>query len=179
MKLQDELPVDHRLGTVYRIGAGLGGVFLVVFGILGLTDTSPGFLDTSGKEVLGLSSNGALSVLSLVAGGILILGAVIGGNLASDINMVMGVLFVLAGFVGLMVLDSSANRLAFHISNVIFSFVFGFVILTFGMYGRVSSHLPQDNPYWKHRHTHDADQPSGPPAMVKILRPGPSHPTGH
>ncbi|RKE19025.1 DUF4383 domain-containing protein [Streptomyces sp. TLI_171] len=179
MRLQDELPVDHRLGMVYRFGAGLGGVFLVVFGILGLTGASPGFLDTSGKEVIGLSSNGALSVLSLVAGGILILGAVIGGNLASNVNMVMGVLFVLAGFVGLMVLDSSANRLAFQISNVIFSFVFGFVILTFGMYGRVSSHLPQDNPYWKQRHQHDAELPDGPPALVKVLRPGPPNPTGH
>ncbi|MFD8597453.1 DUF4383 domain-containing protein [Kitasatospora sp. NPDC059646] len=179
MRLHDELPVDHRLGTVYRVGAGLGGVFLVVFGILGLTGTSPGFLDTSGKEVLGLSSNGALSVLSLVAGGILILGAVIGGNIASDINMIMGVLFVLAGFVGLMVLDSSANRLAFHISNVVFSFAFGFVILTFGMYGRVSSHLPQDNPYWKRRHEHEAEHPNGPPALVKVLRPGPPNPTGH
>ena len=179
MKLHDELPVDHRLGTVYRYGAGLCGLFLVVFGILGLTGTHPGFLDTSGKEVIGLSSNGALSVLSLVAGGILILGAVIGGNTASNINMAMGVLFVLAGFVGLMVLDSSANRLAFHISNVIFSFVFGFVVLTFGMYGRVSSHLPQDNPYWKERHAKAAEQPNGPPALVKVLRPGPPIPTGH
>jgi len=179
MKLHDELPVDHRLGTVYRFGAGLGGVFLIVFGILGLTDTHPGFIDTEGKEVLGLSSNGALSVLSLVAGGVLILGALIGGNIASDINMIMGTLFVLAGFVGLMVLDSSANRLAFQISNVLFSFIFGFVILTFGMYGRVSSHLPQDNPYWKKRHPGHETAPSGPPAFVKILHPGPPNPTGH
>jgi hypothetical protein len=104
---------------------------------------------------------------------------VIGGNTASNINMVMGVLFVLAGFVGLMVLDSSANRLAFHISNVIFSFVFGFVILTFGMYGRVSGHLPQDNPYWKQRHPGGTARPDGPPALVKVLRPGPPNPTGH
>ncbi|MFG2821231.1 DUF4383 domain-containing protein [Kitasatospora sp. NPDC048365] len=179
MKLQDELPVDHKLGQVYRFGAGLGGVFLVVFGILGLTGSHPGFIDTEGKEVIGLSSNGALSVLSLVAGGVLILGAVIGGNIASNINMVMGLLFILAGFVGLMVLDSSANRLAFHISNVIFSFVFGFVVLTFGMYGRVSSHLPKDNPYWKERHSRPETLPSGPPAFVKVMRPGPPNPTGH
>ncbi|GGQ51787.1 DUF4383 domain-containing protein [Kitasatospora griseola] len=179
MRLHDELPVDHRLGQVYRYGAGLGGLFLVAFGILGLTGGSPGFIDTTGKQVLGMSSNGALSVLSLVAGGILILGAIIGGNTASDINMIMGVLFVLAGFVGLMVLDSSANRLAFHIGNVVFSFIFGFVILTFGMYGRVSSHLPQDNPYWKRRHEHDAERPDGPPVLVKVLRPGPPNPTGH
>ncbi|MEU9132366.1 DUF4383 domain-containing protein [Kitasatospora sp. NPDC048540] len=178
MKLQDELPVDHRLGQVYRVGAGLGGVFLLVFGILGLLD-HPSFLDTQGKEVIGLSSNGTLSVISIIAGVILIAGAVIGGNIASTINMIMGVLFILAGFVGLMVLDSSANRLAFRIPNVIFSFVFGFVVLTFGMYGRVSSHLPQDNPYWKQRHSKPETLPNGPPALVKVMRPGDPRPTGH
>ncbi|WP_354640275.1 DUF4383 domain-containing protein [Kitasatospora camelliae] len=179
MKLQDELPVDHRLSQVYRFTAGLGGVFLVVFGILGLTGTHPGIFDTEGKEVFGLSSNGALSVLSLVAGGVLIIGAIIGGNFASNLNMIMGLLFILAGFVGLMVLDSSANRLAFQISNVIFSFVFGFAVVTFGMYGRVSSHLPHDNPYWRKRHEKPDELPSGPPTFVKVLRPGPPRPTGH
>jgi hypothetical protein len=66
--------------------------------------------------------------------------------------MIVGVIFFVAGFVGLMALDSSWNRLAFRMTNVIFSFVFGLVILTFGMYGRVSGHLPHDNPYWKNRH---------------------------
>ncbi|WP_371496960.1 DUF4383 domain-containing protein [Kitasatospora sp. NBC_00374] len=178
MKLQDELPVDHRLAQVYRFGAGLGGVFLIVFGILGLLD-HPSFLDTQGKEVIGMSSNGTLSVISLIAGGILIAGAVIGGNIASNINMIMGVVFILAGFVGLMVLDSSANRLAFQIPNVLFSFIFGFVVLTFGMYGRVSSHLPQDNPYWKKRRAREQNLPSGPPALVKFLKPEAPHPTGH
>ena len=178
MKLQDELPVDHRLATVYRYGVGLGGVFLLVFGILGLFDHT-GFLDTSGKDTLGLSSNGALSVLSIVVGAILVLGAVIGGNFASNLNMIVGVVFVLAGFVGLMVLDGSANRLAFQIPNVLFSFVFGFVVLTFGMYGRVSSHLPHDNPYWRDRHSGPVTQPSGPETLVKVLKPGPPRPVGH
>ncbi|WP_431678462.1 DUF4383 domain-containing protein [Kitasatospora sp. KL5] len=178
MKLQDELPVDHRLAQVYRWGAGLGGVFLVVFGILGLFDTV-GFFDTDGKETLGLSSNGALSVLSIVVGGILIIGAVIGGNFASTLNMIVGVVFILAGFVGLILLDSTANRLAFEIPNVIFSFAFGFVVVTFGMYGRVSSHLPQNNPYWRMRHSGPQTQPDGPQTLVKVLKPGPPNPVGH
>jgi predicted MFS family arabinose efflux permease len=178
MKLQDELPVDHRLATVYRYTAGLGGVFLMVFGILGLFD-HVGFLDTQGKQTLGLSSNGALSVLSIVFGAILILGAVIGGNFASTLNMVVGVIFILAGFVGLMVLDSSANRLAFEIPNVVFSFAFGFAVVTFGMYGRVSSHLPHDNPYWRDRESRAVPQPTGPKTFVKIIKPGPPNPIGH
>ncbi|WP_329494922.1 DUF4383 domain-containing protein [Kitasatospora herbaricolor] len=179
MKLQDELPVDHRLATVYRIGAGLGGAFLVVFGILGLTG-HPGFLSTDGDQVVGLSTNGALSVLSVVMGVVLIGGAVVGGNVASNVNMIVGTLFVLSGFYGLTVLGRpDANILNFRMSNILFAFIFGFVVLTFGMYGRVSSHLPLDNPYWQKRHREEQPLPSGPPAFVKILKPGPPNPFGH
>ncbi len=41
-------------------------------------------------------------------------------------------------------------------TNVIFSFVMGLVIATFGMYGRVSSKLSHDNPYWQRRHPEQA-----------------------
>ncbi len=169
LKLKDELPVDHRLAQIYRFGAGLGGVFLLVFGILGLIDR-PGFLDTQGDRVAGMSSNGLLGLLSVVVGLILMAGAVIGGNIASWINMVVGTVFVGAGFVGLMILSTDANFLAFGMSNVIFSFVFGLVLATFGMYGRVSRHLPHDNPYWRKRHANYAAYmrgPAGPPAALR------------
>ncbi|MFE4606703.1 DUF4383 domain-containing protein [Kitasatospora indigofera] len=179
MKLQDELPVDHRLATVYRYGAGLGGVFLLVFGILGLLN-HPGFLSTSGDHIAGMSTNGALSVLSVVMGVVLIGGAVVGGNFASNLNMIVGLLFVLSGFYGLTVLGRpDANILNFRMSNCLFAFIFGFVVLTFGMYGRVSSHLPHDNPYWQQRHRDQQPLPSGPPAIVKVLKPGPPNPIGH
>ncbi|MFC9034236.1 DUF4383 domain-containing protein [Streptomyces arboris] len=155
MKLSDELPVDHRLATVYRIGAGLCGVILLVFGILGFTDQL-GFFDTSGSQVAGLSTNGLLSLISVVVGLVLIAGAVIGGNVASMVNMTVGVLFLLSGFVHIFILDKGANILDFGMSNVIFSFVMGLLILTFGMYGRVTGGLPHDNPYWRRRHPEQA-----------------------
>jgi hypothetical protein len=37
-------------------------------------------------------------------------------------------------------------------SNVIFSFVAGLLLLTFGLYGRVSGGLTADNPYYRGRH---------------------------
>ncbi len=150
MKLDDHLPVDHRLSQVYRIGAGLMGLVLVAFGILGLLN-HVGFFSLHGQQVAGLDSNGALSVLSIVIGALLFVGMVIGRNFASTLNMVLGVLFVLSGFVNLALLDTQANFLAFRMPNVLFSFVFGLVLMTFGMYGRVHSHLPHDNPYWKLR----------------------------
>ncbi|BFV60166.1 hypothetical protein KCMC57_up52700 [Kitasatospora sp. CMC57] len=158
MDLRDDLPLDHRLAQVYRYGAGLCGAALLVFGCLGLAD-GLAFFSTSGERVAGLSSNGLLSLVSIATAAVLITGAVIGGNTASTVNIVVGTLFVLSGFVNLTLLDSGANYLAFGMSNVIFSFVTGLVIATFGMYGRVSSRLPRDNPYWRARHPNAAAQP--------------------
>ncbi|MGW7523901.1 DUF4383 domain-containing protein [Streptomyces sp. NPDC054783] len=151
IRFDEHLPVDHRLNTVYRIGAGVIGAFLVAFGILGLVDHI-GFFDTGGNTVAGLNSNGTLSVLSVVVGAILLVGMVIGGNVASTLNMVFGVLFLLNGFLNLSLLDTDYNFLAFKIQNVFFSFVVGLLLMTFGMYGRVGSTLPHDNPYWRARH---------------------------
>nr|WP_235968347.1 DUF4383 domain-containing protein [Streptomyces mesophilus] len=149
------MPVDHRLSTVYRVGAGLTGLILLAFGILGLIDRV-GFFDTGGDRVAGLNTNGALSVLSIGVGLLLFVGMVIGGNFASTLNMVLGVAFILSGFVNLALLETDFNFLAFKIQNVLFSFVVGLMLMVFGMYGRVSATLPHDNPYWKARHPEQA-----------------------
>ncbi|MET7643006.1 DUF4383 domain-containing protein [Streptomyces sp. NPDC005426] len=150
-RLDEQLPVDHRLSRVYRVGAGLMGLVLLAFGILGLTHHI-GFFDTGGDTVAGLSTNGTLSVLSICVGLLLFVGMVIGGNFASTLNMVLGIAFILSGFVNLALLDSGLNFLAFEIQNVLFSFVVGVLLMMFGMYGRVSGGLPHDNPYWRARH---------------------------
>ncbi|MEZ0068202.1 hypothetical protein ABIA32_004226 [Streptacidiphilus sp. MAP12-20] len=151
MQLQDHLPVDHRLGQVYRYSAGAIGVFLIVFGILGFTN-HVGYFSTNGDHVLGMTSNGTLSLLSVLFGALLIGGAAIGGNTASTLNISVGILFILSGWVNLGLLDGNHNFLAFHMQNVIFSFLVGLALMLFGMYGRVTTHLPYDNPYWRSRH---------------------------
>lgn len=149
--MEDELPVDHRLGRVYRIGGGLTGLGLVVFAVLGFARQLP-FLDTQGERILMLSSNGLLALISAVVGTVLVVGAIIGGNVAARLNTVFGGLFLLSGLASLVVLRTSLNMLAFEMSNVIFSFVVGLLLLTFGLYGRVSGALPPDNPGWRERH---------------------------
>ncbi|MEU5592491.1 DUF4383 domain-containing protein [Streptomyces sp. NPDC020298] len=151
IRFDEHLPVDHRLNTVYRVGAGLMGLFLLVFGIFGVIDQI-GFFDTGGDTVIGLNTNGTLSVLSICVGLLLFVGMVIGGNFASTLNMVLGVLFILNGFLNLGLLDTDYNFLAFRIQNVLFSFVVGLLLMVFGMYGRVGTSLPHDNPYWRARH---------------------------
>lgn len=157
MNLSDELPVDHRLARVYRIGAGLCGAILLVFGILGFTQQLD-FFGTSGDRIAGLSTNGLLSLISVAFGGLLIAGSVVGGNVASTLNMTIGALFLLSGFGHLFILHRAANILDFGMPNVVFSFVMGLLILTFGMYGRVTGGLPHDNPYWRRRHPEQADR---------------------
>ncbi|MEU7579004.1 DUF4383 domain-containing protein [Streptomyces sp. NPDC041068] len=168
IRLDEELPVDHRLSKVYRAGAGLMGLVLLAFGVLGLID-KVGFFDTRGDTVAGLNTNGALSVLSIAVGLLLFAGMVIGGNTASTLNMVLGAAFVLSGFVNLALLDSRYNFLAFRIQNVLFSFVVGVLLMAFGMYGRVSGGLPHDNPYWKARHP---DQARPIPRVGRAQHPG-------
>ncbi|GGX69967.1 DUF4383 domain-containing protein [Streptomyces fructofermentans] len=159
MRLRDELPVDHELATVYRYGAAFCGLVLLVFGTLGFADRLSPF-DTGGDSIAGLSTNGVLSLISVVVGLALLGGAVVGGNFASTLNMVVGTLFVLSGFAHLFILDRAANVLDFGMTNVVFSFVMGLVVLTFGMYGRVSSKLSHDNPYWRRRHPREAARES-------------------
>ncbi|MFD4415256.1 DUF4383 domain-containing protein [Streptomyces sp. NPDC058476] len=169
ISLDEHLPVDHRLSTFYRIGAGLMGLVLLAFGILGLVN-KVGFFDIGGDTVAGLNTNGALSVLSICVGVLLFAGMVVGGNIASTLNMILGVAFILSGFVNLALLDTRYNFLAFQIQNVLFSFVVGVLLMFFGMYGRVGSALPHDNPYWRARHPEQVESERRLRASATALR---------
>jgi hypothetical protein len=146
-----DLPEDNPLNRVYRYSAGVIGLGLLVFGVLGFTG-GLGFFDTTGNKVAGLSTNTLLSTVSVVVGLLLIGGAAIGGNIAAELNTVIGALFLLSGLANLAVLRTGANILNFSMRNVIFSFVSGLLLFTFGLYGRVSGGLPPDNPFYRARH---------------------------
>lgn len=135
MKLRGELPVDHHLATVYCCGAALCGLVLLAFAGLGFADVLSPF-GTAGNTIAGMTTNVALSVISTVVGPALLAGAVISGNFASTLNMAVGGLFVLSGLFHLFVLDRLANILDFGMANVVFRFVMGLLIATFGMCGR-------------------------------------------
>jgi Domain of unknown function (DUF4383) len=139
---------------VHRTGAAVLGIGLCVFGILGVIDRLK-FLAVQGKVVLGLSSNGLLSTISLIVGGVLIGAALRGGRISSTITVVVGVLFLLSGLLNLTVLDTKFNLLAFRLPNVIFSFIAGMLLLFLGAYGRFSGGLSVDNPYYQRRHPDD------------------------
>jgi hypothetical protein len=148
-------PPGSRLDLVHRIGAAVLGAGLCLFGILGFVDRLR-FLALHGKVVLGLASNGLLSTISVIVGAVLIGAALRGGRVSSTITVAVGLLFLLSGLLNLAVLDTKLNLLAFRLSNVVFSFVAGMLLLFLGAYGRFSGGLSADNPYYQRRHREDS-----------------------
>ncbi|GAA0540635.1 hypothetical protein GCM10011581_38150 [Saccharopolyspora subtropica] len=151
MRMDRYLPPDHPLSRFYRVAAAIFGACLIVFGALGLANRVPLFT-TSGIDILGLSSNGLLAVVSVVVGAVLIGAAAWGGAVSSSTTAAVGVLFFLSGLINLGLLNTPWNVFAFKLQNVVFSLVAGLVLMFFGFYGRVSGGLPADNPYVRYRH---------------------------
>jgi hypothetical protein len=139
---------DRHVIVIHRLGALAVAAAIGVFGVVGLLG-GLAFFDTHGRAVLGLSSNGLLAVVSLVTATVLVVAAVRSGWWASTVMMVVGTLFLGSALVNLAVLDTTLNLLAFRLPNVFFSVGAGLVLLILGAYGRVSGHLPDDNPYRK------------------------------
>src|SRR3712207_5356722 len=135
-----------RVFAVQRTGAVLVALFLLVFGLLGFADRLD-FFSTEGERILGLSSNGLLSTISVVVALVLLAAAARSPRVVSTVMIVIGALFLLSALVNLAVLRTSFNLLAFEFENVVFSVVTGLLLLTLGAYGRISGHLPPDSPY--------------------------------
>ena len=136
---------DHHIWHVHQVGSGVLGGVLVTFGVLGFVN-SLSFFSTTG-EVAGIPSNGLLSTISVVFGAVLIASAFAPRAVSSWVATVVGALFVVAGLLNLLVLETAANVLAFELPNVIFAVVSGLALLVLGLYGRGSRALDDDNPY--------------------------------
>jgi hypothetical protein len=134
------IPINHPLRPVYRALSGLMGLYVLVFGIVGLIQTSDlDFFSRHGEWVFGLRTNPAFSVMSIIGGAALVAAAVIGGNLFAYANLAAGGAFMLTGFYMLLVLQTAANILAASMATCIASFIFAMIALSAGLYGKVGS----------------------------------------
>ena len=134
------MPVDHRLCTFYRISASLAGVCILAFGVIGFVQTWSDPWIYFSQPVFWISTNNILNVVSVVFGVALITSAFLGGNLPSYVDTAIGTMFMLNGLFWLMWLRTPpVNVLHFTMTNVVFSFVVGTIILTCGLYGRTAS----------------------------------------
>src|SRR5215218_3512363 len=158
-----DLTPGGRVPVVHRLGAVAVALVVLVFGLLGFAGGLD-FFSTSGQPILGMSSNGLLSTISVLTATVLIAAAVRGARIASTVMIVVGSLFLLSALVHLAVLRTSFNVLAFEMTNVFFSIGAGLTLLVLGTYGRVSGHLPTDSPYAQPGAASDVEPPESYPS---------------
>ena len=131
------LPINHPLRPLYRFLAALTGLYVLLFGIVGLVDSS-GHAPLSRDHIvaLGLRTNMAFSVLSIVVGLVVVAAAVIGRNVDFAVFLFGGLVFLVSGMAMLVVLQTSLNVLNFTVATCVVSFLIGLVLVTAGLYGR-------------------------------------------
>ncbi|HEY6745471.1 MAG TPA: hypothetical protein VI357_07090 [Mycobacteriales bacterium] len=123
------LPVNHRLHGVYRIAAGVVGLLLAVFGLLGLLMSG---------DILRIPASTTFSLICLAAGVVLIGAAIVGRNMAPATNAYVGAGLIILGLVGLLSMGSpDSNFLDVSMADVIMLFLAGMVLLAAGFYGQV------------------------------------------
>lgn len=170
------IPVNHRLRPFYRVLAALAGVYVLLFGIIGVTRTAGDPLfDRGNVTVFGLRLNLAFAILSIIVGIIVLGGALWGRNLDHFINMAGGGVFLGAGILMLTVLQTSANFLNYEVATCVTSFVIGLVLLTAGLYGKVGS-PEEEAAHEAHRH-HQEGEPR--PSNVPHRPPPSADPDAH
>jgi hypothetical protein len=131
------LPVNHPLRPLYRVLAAASGSYVLAFGVAGLIEAGGTSWFGRGETIaLGLRTNLAFALASVVAGGVILFAGLIGRNLDSWVNLLGGVVFLVAGTAMMALINTDLNVLNFAIETVIVSFVIGMVLLAAGLYGR-------------------------------------------
>ena len=133
-------PVNHPARPVYRAIGGLTGLYLAIFGVLGVIETSGGeFFAQDDTLVLGQGTNLGNSVISLALGLIILIAIGIGRNLDARLNKWLGYGLMALGLVCLAVLRTDANALNYSVSTSIVTMLIGVVLLMAGLYGKVGT----------------------------------------
>ncbi|MCX5069145.1 DUF4383 domain-containing protein [Micromonospora lupini] len=131
-------PVNHPARPLYRVLSGLIGVYILVFGVWGVAETiGDPLFDRGSHWALGLRTNLAFSLASVVFGVVLIFGASRRSNLGHYMNLTAGVVFLVTSILMMSVLQTDANFLNFSMSTVIVSMLFGLILLGTGLYDKV------------------------------------------
>lgn len=141
-------PVNHPAQPIYRRIGGLIGLYLVIFGVLGVIETSGGdFFVQDDSLVLGQGTNLGHSLISAGLGAIILIATGIGRNLDAAVNKWLAYVFMVMGLGALALLRTDANVLNFTIFTCMVTMVIGLVLLTAGMYGKVGT--DEENRAWQ------------------------------
>jgi hypothetical protein len=174
------IPINHRFQPAYRVLAALAGLFVLVFGIVGVVQASGESLFQQGDtSVFGLKLNLAFAIISIIVGVIVFFGALRGRNVDHFINLVGAAVFLGSGILMLGLLQTEANFLNFRVATCIVSFGIGLVLLVAGLYGKVApKHIEAREEHFRMHHGEDPHDHKwayhgAPP------RPEEDHPDGH
>lgn len=131
------LPVNHPTRPLLRVLVVLVGLYILVFGIAGLVASwGQPFFSREENWALGLRTNPAFALLSIVVGAVVAAAAVYGHNVDHFIELWGGIVFLVAGIVMMTLLRTDLNLLNFAMVNCIVSFIIGTIMLTAGLYGK-------------------------------------------
>ncbi|MEU7875568.1 DUF4383 domain-containing protein [Dactylosporangium sp. NPDC049140] len=137
--MASHFPVNHHLRPLYRLLCAVAGLYMLVFGVVGFIQTSGSdfFTRDEAEWVLGLRTNPAFSLLSIIAGVVVLGGNIVGRNLAHQVNQLAGVVLTVVGMGSLALLQTEANVFAFSMINVIVTFILAGITGTASLYDRV------------------------------------------
>jgi hypothetical protein len=135
------IPVNHHLQPLYRALAFLCGLYVFLFGVFAVVGANGHgmFAQRGLPQVLGLRANQAFAILSIVAGLVIVGGALIGRNADHWVNLVGGLVFLVSGFTMMTLLRTNLNFLGFTMTTCIVSFGIGTVLFTAGLYGKTGT----------------------------------------
>ncbi|MEH0841731.1 DUF4383 domain-containing protein [Micromonospora sp. CPCC 205711] len=138
-------PVNHPARPVYRAIGGLIGLYLVVFGVLGIIASAGNdIFARDDTKVLGQGTNLGFSLLSVLLGGAIVAGTVIGRNLDVAINQWLAYTLMVITLAGLAFIRTDANIANFSIMTIIVLMTLSLVLLVAGMYGKVGTDEEQE-----------------------------------
>lgn len=133
-------PINHPARPIYRAIGGLTGLYLVVFGVLGIIASAGNeILAQDDTRVLGQGTNLGFSLLSVLLGLVVLVGTALGRNIDVAINQWLAYALMAISLAGLAFIRTDANIFNFSIFTVIVVMTAALVLLMAGMYGKVGT----------------------------------------
>lgn len=141
-------PVNHPAQPIWRAISGLTGLYLVIFGVLGVIEAAGNdFFSQEDMKVLGQGTNLAHSVFSILIGLVVLAATGIGRNVDVALNKPLAYVFMALGLAGLAVMQTSANFFNVTMVTAIVTMLIGLALLMAAMYGKVGS--DEEHKAWK------------------------------
>jgi hypothetical protein len=133
------IPVNHPLRPMYRVVGFLAGAYLVVFGIIGLIQTSgESFTGSNGVRVLGQGANLLWSIVALAVGALVLIATVVGRNIDTEADKILGYGLLVAGSYELAFSRTDANVFGFTVATVVVTYLAGLALITASLYSKVA-----------------------------------------